>query len=244
MTTKSIWVVLMGCLTFAVADEEKQAPAKEKVIELEKSIQPRAEGAVWRYRSVFYDGDEMYSIGTSHEKVVKVIELEGVKCYQIEHGWDYRTPLQKLTGIGGDDEKGVVYYWEYWNEEGSYHFDEDIDEPKPPKALADFELTLKYPAKKGMKYVANESSWEVLDTERKVKMASGEFTCVVYQSLTEDADDPDFSMRQRLYMAPGVGMVRYENEMRNEEGVWVVDSRDGLLSYTLNNKKEDAEKKE
>jgi glucan biosynthesis protein len=91
MTTKSICAVLIGCLTFAIAEEEKEAPAKVAEVALEKSIQPRTEGAVWRYRSVIYDGEEMYSVGTAHEKVVKVVEIEGKKCYRIEYGWDYRT---------------------------------------------------------------------------------------------------------------------------------------------------------
>jgi hypothetical protein len=236
--------VLIGCLTFAVAEEEKEAPAKVAEIVPEKSIQPRAEGAIWRYRSVIYDGDEMYSVGTAYEKVVKVVEIQNKKCYRIEYGWDYRTAAQRLTGLGGDDEKGAVYYWEYFDESGSYNFDEDEEAPKPPKALADFSLTLKYPAKKGLKYVTNDSSWEVLDTDYKLKMKAGVFTCVVYQSITEDTEDPEFSTRERLYMAPGVGMVRWENEIKNDEGAWEVDSRDGLLSYSLNNKEAAVEKKE
>lgn len=208
------------------------AAAEEKPIGMAESIQPRAEGAWWLYRSVVLEDGKPVSSGRSHEKVLEVIEIEGVKCYRIEQGWDYRTVVQRLAGLA-EEETGANYYWEYWDENGSHHFDEDEDDPKPPDTLEDFFLTLKYPAGKGTRYVDDDIIYRILDTERKLSVKAGEFTCVVYEAFDEDKEDPEFSTRELFYMSPGVGLVRWEMYYRDERGQWALDARDDLTSHRL-----------
>jgi len=245
MTGKRIWGMFASCLVlssgYAEPETNEQNQEQAPEIGLVASIQPRAEGAVWRYRTAEYEDRKVTLIGLASEKVVEVKKIEGATCFRVEQGWDNRTTAQRLTGLG-EDEMGTSHYWEYWNEQGSYHFEEDFEDPKPPTSLKDFALTLKYPVEKGATYAADGSEWTVLDTKRKLKVAAGEFTCLLYQSITEDEDDPEFTTRDRLYMAPGVGMIRWEMDMRNDEGKWETYMRQDLLSYSLNQAKVAPEK--
>jgi hypothetical protein len=227
MTAKGAWVFLtvFFAMVSGFAEEER------KEIGLAESIQPRAEGAWWRYRSIVYEDGKVVSSGSSHEKVLEVIEIEGVKCYRVEQGWDYRTVVQRLAGLA-DEETGARYYWEYWDGNGSNHYDEE-EESKPPESLEDFSLTLKYPAVKGTRYVADETIYRILETGKNLKVKAGEYPCVVYEMLTEDKDDPEFSTRELLFMSPGVGLVRWEMYYRDGLGQWALESRDELTSHRL-----------
>ena len=217
--------------------------AAEEETGLSESIQPRAEGAWWLYRSVVHEDGKAVSSGRSHEKVVEVIEIEGVKCHRVEQGWDYRTVVQRLAGLAGE-ETGATYFWEYWDGDGSHHYGEDEDDPKPPASLEDFSLTLKYPAGKGERYVDDDVIYRILETERKLSVKAGEFTCVVYEMYTEDKDDPEYSTRELLFMAPGVGLVRWEMYYRDEGGQWTLDASDDLQSYRLEKEEPAAGKEE
>lgn len=215
-----------------VAEEVKGGvPAEAKV------LQPRALGAVWNYRITTYDDGRVASRGVGHEKVVDTIEIEGLKCYRVEIFWDYRTAIQKLAGANGDL-MGKEFMWEHVDDKGSHEYYEEENDAKPPKSLSDFSLTLKYPVEKGVRYEVDEDKYEVLDTAAKIKVPAGEFECVVYQIASEDEDDPDFSFRDRYYMSPGVGLVRWEMESRNARGQWMLDERGDLRNYDL---KEQAE---
>lgn len=231
MVLKCVLPMLLVCLLSPVVGEEEEA-GKDALAE---AIQPRVEGAVWRFRSVEYEDGKEVKVGMSSEKVVRVLEIEGVRCYRVAQSWDYRTLLQRMTGLAAD-EAGVTYFWEYLDERGSHHFDEDFDEPAPPESLDDFVLSLKYPVKKGESYVIDDMRYKVLETDRKLAVRAGEFTCVVYEVVTVIEDHPEFSTRERLFQAAGVGLVRWEMDVKNDKGEWVLESRDDLLAYTLEEK--------
>ncbi|MEY3395991.1 MAG: hypothetical protein RL346_2228 [Verrucomicrobiota bacterium] len=221
------WVI-MG---IGVAQQPPEA-VEEKAAPQTKAIQPRALGAFWKYRTGDYVDGKVNEIAAAHEKVVEMKLIEGVACYRIEQAWDWRTPLQRLTGAG-EDMTGEIYFWEYRNEQGSYHFEEDPDDPQPPACIADFQLSLQYPTEKGSRYAALEYEYEVLDTAKKIKVPAGEFTCVVYETTWTDPEDEDYKTRDLLYLSPGVGLVRWDSYLRNDDGGWEISSRENLLSYSL-----------
>ena len=160
MFRKFVCLVAVGVLASGFGGAEEKPVVEAKIPDLSKAIQPRAEGAVWKYRTGDYVDGKVGDIAAAHEKVVEVKVIEGVTCYRIEQGWDWRTPVQRLTGAG-EDMTGEIYFWEYWNEKGSYHFEEDVDDPQPPASLTDFQLSLQYPAEKGTRYTALEYEYEV-----------------------------------------------------------------------------------
>lgn len=47
-----------------------------------------------------------------------------------------------------------------------------------------------------------------------------------------DEESPEDSSRERYYMAPGVGLVRWEMDFKLD-GKWTLDARDDLLEYKL-----------
>lgn len=237
MFRKFVCLVAVGVLASGFGGAEEKPVEEAKIPDLSKAIQPRAEGAVWKYRTGDYVDGKVGDIAAAHEKVVEVKVIEGVTCYRIEQGWDWRTPVQRLTGAG-EDMTGEIYFWEYWNEKGSYHFEEDVDDPQPPASLTDFQLSLQYPAEKGTRYTALEYEYEVLETAKKIKVPAGEFTCVVYECTWTDPDDADYKTRDLLYLTPGVGLVRWDSYFRDDDGNWEISSRENLVSYSLKDGKQ------
>lgn len=214
-------------------------PAKATVA-LSDSIQPRNEGAFWIYTSVYFEDGKSVSNGTSKEEIVKIKDLQGRTCYQVKLTMDWRSLFDRLAGAKLT-EGDYDYFWEYLDEQGSYNFsDWDGDRPLDPATLEDFELTLPYPVKTGAKYQAEGSVWEVLDAAKKLKVSAGTFSCVVYQSLyaPEGSADED-KIRDRYYMSKGVGLVRYEMDVFID-GKWVLDIRDDLVKYDLNDAQDGA----
>ena len=102
MFREMVCLAAIGGLTLGICGAEEKAVAEAK------AIQPRAEGAVWRYRTGDYVDGKVTDIAAAHEKVVEVKVIKGVTCYRIEQGWDMRTPVQRLTGMG-QDLKGESY---------------------------------------------------------------------------------------------------------------------------------------
>jgi len=208
-----------------------------------KAIQPRFEGASWLYTSKLYEGDQWSPAGSSREDVQAVIEIDGVKCYKVQLTVDWRGIMDRLAGEQLTED-AYSYYWEYANEQGSYNYSggDTIEIQYPaPTSLDQFELTLPYPVKKGHKYIAEDSNYEVIETEAKVKVPAGEFVCTVYQALY--VDDPDYISRQRLYMSVGVGLVRWE-EYERIEGVWKLTYQDDLVEYDFNLPADEADERE
>jgi hypothetical protein len=201
-------------------------------IALEDSIQPRKADSRWDYSSYYFEGAQMIAAGTGRESVVEVREIDGVKVYRIEFVVDWRGFFDRLAGVPLDPED-YSYYWEYFNEDGSYNFSEDFEDPQPPKSLSDFSLTLPYPVEKGHQYVADETDWEVVALDREVTVPAGTFEAVVYEMTNSYSDDPLDKDRQRYFMVPGVGLIRWEMDVLDEQGNWVLDSRDDLFSFSL-----------
>lgn len=73
---------------------------------------------------------------------------------------------QKLS----DDD--YSYYWEYFNEKGSYNYTSE-EQRDVPDSLGEFELTLSYPVKKGDTYKSEEADWKVIDDAAKVTVKAG-----------------------------------------------------------------------
>tara|TARA_R100000027_G_scaffold7932_4_gene5990 strand:+ start:12633 stop:13313 length:681 start_codon:yes stop_codon:yes gene_type:complete len=209
------------------------AAANESATSVESDeIQPRSLGSTWEYSSYYFEGDTMVSGGTAQERVVGVQELDGVKIYRVELVTDWRTLFERLSGASLDAD-AYSYFWEYNSAEGSHHFSENEQGATPPGSLEHFSLTLPYPVEVGFKYHADESEYEVIAVDRKIEVAAGQFEVVVYQFETQYSDAPEDSDRQRLFMGPGVGLVRWEMDVKDENGKWVLDCRDDLFSYEI-----------
>lgn len=207
------------------------AEAKTIKVDLSKAIQPRTLDAVWFYTSSYFEDGRKHSGGTSEEKVVKVVEVEGVTCYLVKLTMDWRSILERLSGakLTEDD---YSYYWEYFNEKGSYNLTLDPGDGHDLSSLEGFELTIPYPVKQGHTYESDGDLYEVTKDAAKVSVAAGEFTCVVYQMNFIDKEMPENSTRERYYMSLGVGLVRWEMDVQ-VNGAWVLDSRDDLVKYDL-----------
>lgn len=214
--------------------EEGPIQTESVVLPLAKSIQPRNEGAVWFYTSAYFEDGQRFSNGTSKEEIVEHIEIDGVLCWKVRLTMDWRGLMDRMAGakLGEDD---YDYFWEYFNEQGSYNYSDwgNGDAILTPKSLGDFELTLPYPTETGHRYHAEDSDWEVLDDTALIKVPAGEFTCVVYCSTDESEDDPSDDWQNRFYMAPGVGMVRWQGWAKLD-GKWVLDMQDDLVKFDLN----------
>ena len=144
---------------------------------------------------------------------------------------DYRTFAERITGmpLSPDD---YSYYWEFSDTRGSHNFDgeDDVMETPTPERLDQFDLTLPYPVEVGYSYEAEGSQYTVLSIDESIEVPAGTFKCVVYQSLS---DNEDYKSRQRLYMSPGVGLVRWEEDEAIGDG-WTLSYRDDLAVYQLN----------
>lgn len=194
-------------------------------------IQPRSLGSVWNYVSFYFEDGKKHASGNTTEEVIEVITLEDTPCYLIRLTMDYRGFIDRLLGVKLTEDDNS-YYWEYYNEHGSYNYSVDTRTEKPT-ALKDFELTLPYPTTKGHSYaISGGQTWTVIAVDEIVKTSLGEFKCVVYQITTDAEEQEDYATRDRYYMTSGVGLVRWESDVK-EEGNWTLDSMDELQSYDL-----------
>lgn len=212
-----------------VAPSQKVEKPKTEMSD-SKAIQPRAEGGRWSYISAYFDEGKQVPGGSSREEVIKVKEIAGEACYQIKLTVDWRSLMDRLSGakLSEDD---YSYYWEYYNEKGSYNYTSE-DRNDVPQDLKSFHLTLPFPVKEGDTYKADDADWEVIDVAAKVSVKAGEFSCIVYQTIFVDEEFPEEASRERYYMAPGVGLVRWEMDFK-VDGKWILDARDDLLEYKL-----------
>lgn len=216
-----IVTIVLSCLCFASVAEP----------DMKKNILPRKEGMKWVYKAQIFDRGELFLSGTVTEEIVDKKIVEGVTCYKIKATFDYRSEREKKRGVAvkADD---IEYYWEYLNEKGSHHLDgsdEDGNE-QIPKKLSQFVLTVPYPVKKGDTFKAFGELAKVTAVDEEIMVMAGTFKCVVYESVHKEGAERDWSI-SRMYVAPGVGVVLLENEIR-ENGVWVIDMRDELMEFT------------
>jgi hypothetical protein len=218
--------------TFRVLAEETVESEIVRAVQMKDAIQPRNEGALWLYTSKMFEAGQWEPAGSSREDVQEVIELEGMKCYKVRLTIDWRTLMDRLSGVKLSEDN-YSYYWEYMNGKGSYNYaggDTDEIEFPAPTALDQFELTLPYPVEKGHSYIAEDSNYSVIDTYQTIKVPAGEFICTVYQILYDE--DPESITRERLYMSEGVGLVRWE-EYEKLDGQWSLTYQDDLIRYDL-----------
>ena len=209
------------------AAEESTAP---EALPLSAAIQPRHAGAHWLYKSGLIVDGKLQSGGTAQEKVVESLTIDGVTCYKVELLIDYRSFMDRMSGVQLQPED-YSYYWEYFDAKGSHHYDGGEADPMPnPERLDQFELTMPYPVEAGHRYEADGDSYKVLATAESIKVPAGTFECVVYEILIEDND---YRARNRYYMAPGVGLVRWEEDEPNGDE-WMLAYRDELVKYDLN----------
>jgi len=218
--------------TLVVAQDTTTQASK---LELKTAIQPRTPDAGWLYLSEYFVDGARDSFSTTREDVIQTKEIDGVTCYLVRLTFDWRTLGERFIGQALEEDS-YDYFWEYFNEEGSYHYWVDGLNAPAPAQLSDFDLTLQYPVDAGASYIADGSRYTVLDTARDLSVPAGEFSCVVYQVDSLDASDPDRS-REHYYMSPGVGLVRWEiYYWVNEQ--WVLDSRDDLVNFSLTSEEE------
>lgn len=214
--------------TNSSAATEKTQPAQPNA-----SIQPRNSGAKWIYKSTGYVDGKIDSTITVLEKVIETKTIDKTTCYKIQLTFDWRSIMERLSGVKltPDD---YSEFWEYDSEQGSYNFsgnDENDGPVETPTSLEQFELTLPYPVEKGHRYIAEGDAYEVIATDRTIEVHAGTFPCVVYQTTYDE--DPEYITRQRLFMSPGVGLVRWEEDEKAGKK-WQLIYRDDLFSYDLN----------
>lgn len=218
-----------GCT--AEPKTEADASGGETVTTLAESIQPRTPGSSWEYISVYFDRGEAQSNGRNTEEVIRTLTLDGTECYLIKLTLDYRSLTDRLLGVKLTEED-FDYFWEYDNDKGSYNYwVEEADEV--PKSLEDFDLTLLYPTEKGHRYRINDAeTWTVLSVNQKLETPHGELNCVVYEVEYDELDGDDYITRERFYQSPGVGLVKWEMDIK-DNGKWILDSRDTLYKFEL-----------
>lgn len=213
-------------------------PKPQSDTPLSLAIQPRTEDAKWVYISWWFEDGEKVRGGIVNEEVVETMMLEGKRCFNIKTTFDFRTPEEMSNGKELTKDNWF-FNWEMLDEQGSYNFDvPEGDETARPGRLSDLELTLPYPVEKGHTHEAEDKAWVVLDTARKVTVAAGSFECVVYQCEFIEGEEEDW-YQNRLYMAPGVGLVKYDY-LHRKKGQWVLYASDELVRTTLDIQKEEA----
>ena len=218
-----------------VAEEAKEAAidlVKPAALEgLKAAIQPRAEAAEWLYVSYSFDGAKRSSAGAAKEAVIGVKELDGVTCYLIELTVDWRSFLDRMSGVKLSAD-AYSYFWEYSNEKGSYNYSVDSPELNELSALEDFSLTLPFPIDVGTSYLADGMRYTVIDVDAFVKVGAGKFKCVVYEYFDPELTTSGDASRERFYMAAGVGLVRWEMDYKVGQS-WELAFRDDLIKYQL-----------
>lgn len=176
----------------------------------------------------------MYSSGVAVESVLTQKQIGDKTCYQIQLITDWRSFWERLFGTVKLEPEDYTYFWEYMDERGSYHLDVDSRDVVPTvEDLKDFELTLPYPTEVGHTFKSDDGleTTTVIAVDQPITVPAGEFLCVVYESVYKDEAAIENATRDRLYMAPNVGLVRWEMDVL-EDGAWVLDMRDDLVRYT------------
>ncbi len=196
-----------------------------------EAIQPRAGDSRWDTISYYFEDGQPIHSGTSTEKVVETKVIDGQTIYRIQLISDWRGFWERVFFTPLDPED-FSYFWEYYTDRGSYHFTEDYDHPAPPESLEDFDLSLPYPTEAGHQYEAEGLPYRVLAVDREVEVPAGTFRTVVYELTDLDPENPEYATRERYFMAKGVGLVRWEMDVRGEDGNWILDSRDDLFSHS------------
>lgn len=194
---------------------------------------PRAEGAVWTYRSyvLYEEGGKVMPSGVTTETVERVLNLDGKKVFLVRLTTDERTLIERMAGVPLS-EWANSWFWEYFDQEGRWELWVDSNE-ETPESLEDFDITYRYPAVKGQTYTAkDETPWEVKEIDLEVVVPAGKFGCVVYQSVYKGDEEEGFEdSRETFYLSPGTGLVKWEMEYFID-GEWKLDSRDELTRVT------------
>ncbi|MGJ8638883.1 MAG: hypothetical protein ACSHYA_05780 [Opitutaceae bacterium] len=212
-------------VSFLVSSVVEAAPA------LADQIQPRANGANWVYTSYLYEDGLRKPGGTTKEEVLEVKALDGETCYLVKLTMDWRTLAERLSGVELPEED-YSFFWEYTNEAGSFKFTPDDVLPDNLKSLDRFEILLPYPAEIGYTYISEGDNYEIIDNDFSVSVTAGDFKCSVYQVTYLYEDAPQDSTRERLYVSPGVGLIRWEMDAYVDRE-WVLEMRDDLFRYDL-----------
>lgn len=223
------------CTSYGMSAEA--LPEQTQVVEVTAesppagAIQPRAKGAEWLYVSYYFESGLSSSGGSSKEEVIEVREIDGISCYLVKLTLDWRSLLDRLAGVQLSEDD-YSYFWEYYNEKGSYHYSVDASDLYAFDTIEDFSLTLPYPVEVGTTYFAEGSQYTVIADSVSIEVPAGAFNCVVYESIDPAVIDPELMSRERLFMAPGVGVVRWEMDSMNS-GEWELEYRDDLFKYSL-----------
>ena len=98
--------------------------------------------------------------------------------------------------------------WYTVRAKGIYSWPQDPDDTTEVPV---FSLTYKYPAKKGETYTANGVKVEVKETEAKLNVPAGTFTCLYYVSFFNAPGNVTFE--NHVWLARGIGMVKNESIM-------------------------------
>jgi len=233
-----IFRTLIATVTMLAALASTSHAEDSAVPKLADQIQPRNPDAIWNYAGYYMEDGKAERDGVTVEEIVDTREIDGVTCYLVRLTFDYRSLPEKLMGVPLDDDS-FTYFWEYFNENGSYNYscDWELGAEDLPESLSEFDLTLPYPVKAGHKYTdSSGDSWQVLNTSKEVETPLGTFECVVYQCTYTDEADPSSSTRDRYYQAPGVGLVRYEWYEKLDGEHFKLSSYEELYDYDLDTK--------
>lgn len=161
----------------------------------------------WEYVHFFYDtSGNVISLDTTITQVVKDTVISGIRFYKYgNYSIDHYTT--KEDGI-----------WLY-----EFHLD----------STEEHSLYFKYSCKKGDTYPfilgRPHAVVSILSTNQSVQVEAGTFSCILYRFDLEGLDS-----YLNIYIAPGIGIVKYENFQARKSGTIYKRAEERLVSYHLN----------
>lgn len=162
----------------------------------------------WEYVHFLYDSSgNVISLDTAITQIVKDTVISGIRFYKY--------------GINSIDhyttkEDGVWLYF--------FHFVDSTEEHS---------LYFKYPCKNGDTYSFTlgrpHALVSIISTNQSVEVEAGIFTCILYRFDLEGLDS-----YINIFIAPGIGIVKYENYQKRTTNTIYKFAEERLLSYHLN----------
>lgn len=182
-----ISIALSLMLILTACQDDSTSPSKSK------EIMPLALGNFWVYQQLYYDSNGNLTDSEIDTLLVKRQFTYNGKVYFSFDEYDEEHQDEGLRNADG----------------GLYQLNYDYDNETFSE-----DLMFKYPAKTGDVFMINEEEVKVISTNATISVPKGSFSCYHYKIESEyiDEDDPSYSRKiiENLYMAPGVGMVKYE----------------------------------
>ena len=122
-------------------------------------------------------------------------------------------------------------FWVRNSKQGALEADIALDEESLQLKLQSPRLFFKFPVKKGETYDLKtpdlESKMRIAEVDAKLELPAGKFECIVYEVLEDN------KVASRMWLAPGVGLVKFELELIDGEA-----ETHELVKYSIPKNKE------